>query len=147
MNVSLYLVLTIAVIAYSVYSFSQPEPKENLVVDSLKERLAVVDSNFRDLDIRESDSSYTEDKSVIYLCLRDGNHQVYPTNTVMYVALHEIAHLLNKKDYGHTPTFYKVFNDLLCKAAAKGVYDPTLPHGDAYCGVDIRGITMPKCKI
>ena len=98
MNV-LYIVLIIVILIYILYCFIQPEPQENMVVDSLKERLAVVDSNFRNFDIRESDSSYTEDKSVIYLCLRDDNGQVYPTNTIMYVALHEISHMLNKKDY------------------------------------------------
>lgn len=142
-----FIVLTIVILGYTVYTFKKPEKTENFVIESLKEKLTVIDSNFQDIDIRESDSSYTEDKSVIYLCLKDPNGNVYPINTIIYVALHEIAHLLNKADYGHTPKFHKVFNDLLCRATAKGIYDPTLPHGEMYCGVDIRGITMPNCRI
>ena len=65
----------------------------------------------------------------------------------MYVALHEIAHLLNRHDFGHTKAFHKIFDRLLCKAASKGVYDPNQPHASWYCGVDIRGITMPVCNI
>lgn len=144
---NLYLIVSTVVVLYVIYSMTSPERKENPVIDGLKENLSVVDSSFNQLDIREADSSYTEDKSVIYLCLRDKNGQQYPMNTIIYVALHEIAHLLNRDDYGHTPKFQEIFNELLCKAAAKGIYNPNIPHGDQYCGVDIRGITMPSCKI
>lgn len=124
-----------------------PTVKEHFMISNLKEKLTVIDPSFAELDIREAASSYTEDKSIIYLCLRDEKGTFYPENTVMYVALHEIAHLLNKQDFGHTEAFHKVFDDLLCKAAAKKVYDPNLPHTSWYCGVDIRGITMPTCNI
>lgn len=145
-NSNIFLIGSIIVVIYMIYMVALPERRENFVINNLKEYLTIVDPNFEKLDIRESDSSYTEDKSVIFLCLRNEKGEVYPMNTVMYVALHEIAHMINKNDYGHTPAFHKIFNDLLCKAAAKGVYDPSKPHGDTYCGVDIRGITMPVCS-
>jgi len=143
-NVVYILLIIVALVC--VYLVSLPEPEEKFMITSIKEHLAQVDPRFAELDIRESDSSYTEDKSVIFLCLKDENGQVYPMNTIMYVALHEIAHLLNKKDFGHTPAFHQVFDRLLCKASAKGVYDPSQPHTPFYCGVDIRGISMPSCS-
>lgn len=139
-------VLLIVIAVVCIYMVSLPVIKENFVVSELKERLAVVDPKFKELDIREGASSFTEDKTIIYLCLRDTVGNYYPINTLVYVALHEIAHLMNRKDYGHTKAFYDVFDRLLCQAADKGVYSASIPHPEAYCGVDIRGITMPTCK-
>lgn len=146
MRKTLYVILVIIALL-CIYLISLPSVKENFLIVTLKERLAIVDPTFKQIDIRESSSSYTEDKSIIYLCLRDENGSYYPMNTIMYVALHEIAHLLNRYDFGHTPTFNKIFDRLLCKAAAKGVYNPNEPHSSFYCGVDIRGITMPQCNL
>jgi len=146
MNKTCYILLTIIAII-CIYLVSLPIIKEHFLVSDLKEKLAIVDPTFRDLDIREGTSAFTEDKSIIYLCLRDEAGRFYPINTLMYVGLHEIAHLLNRVDFGHTPAFYDQFNKLLCKAAAKGVYDPSAKHPEFYCGVDIRGITMPTCKV
>lgn len=120
--------------------------KEPFVLTSLKETLGVIDQKFLKLDIREGDSSYTEDKRTIYLCLKDPTTgEYYSMNTLVYVTLHEIAHFLNHTNYGHTPEFNKIFNSLLCRAVSMGVYDPMAPHADWYCGVDIRGIAAPKC--
>jgi len=142
----IYIIL-ILVALFCVYLISLPTVSEHFLITDLKEKLAIVDPSFMDVDIRESNSSYTEDKSIIYLCLRDERGQFYNINTLIYVALHELAHYINKEDYGHTPAFYKIFDKLLCKASAKGIYDPSIPHVAVYCGVDIRGITMPKCDI
>ncbi len=140
-------ILLIVVTLLCIYLVSLPTVKEHFLISDLKEKLAIVDNKFNDLDIREAASSYTEDKSIIYLCLRDEKGHFYPVNTLMYVALHEIAHLLNKTDFGHTTAFHKVFDRLLCNAASKGVYDPKQPHTAWYCGVDIRGISMPTCNV
>lgn len=146
MRITIY-VLLISLAFLFFYLLSLPTVKEHFLIIDLKEKLSVVDNRFKELDIRESTSSYTEDKTIIYLCLRDEKGQYYPVNTLIYVALHEIAHLINKADFGHTPAFHKVFDKLLCQAAAKGVYDPTKPHASWYCGVDISGITMPTCNV
>jgi hypothetical protein len=147
MNCNSYLIVASLLFLYVIYVVALPQKKESFVITDLKEHLSVINPDFKDLDIRESDSSYTEDKSTIYLCLRDEKGEVYPLNTIIYVALHEIAHYLNRTDYGHTEKFQEIFNDLLCKAASKGIYDPSKPHSSFYCGVDIRGITMPSCRV
>jgi hypothetical protein len=146
MQGTLYILL-IVVALLCVYLVSLPTVKEHFLISDLKEKLAVVNPICRNIDIREASSSYTEDKSIIYLCLRNEQGQYYPVNTLIYVALHEIAHLLNRENFGHTAAFYKEFDKLLCQATEKGVYDPSIPHTSWYCGVDIRGITMPSCKM
>ena len=140
-------ILLIIVTLLCIYLISLPTVKEHFLIGTIKERLLVIDPEFKNLDIREGTSSYTEDKTIIYVCLRDKNQDYYPINTLIYVILHEIAHLLNKEDFGHTPAFYKMFDKLLCRAAAKGVYDPKKQHAETYCGVDITNITMPTCDI
>ncbi len=143
---TLYILLIIVALL-CIYLVSLPTVKEHFLISDLKEKLTMVDNKFAELDIREAASSYTEDKSIIYLCLRDEKGQFYPINTIMYVALHEIAHLINKEDFGHTTSFHKIFDKLLCKASDMGIYDPSKPHTAWYCGVDIRGITQPSCGI
>lgn len=140
-------ILLLILASVTIYIATIPPPKENFIITGLKESLTVLNPEFSRIDIREGSSSYTEDKSVIYLCLKDPQGNMYPQNTLIYVILHEIAHMLNTTNYGHTPEFYKIFNELLCKASDKGVYDPTIPHAKWYCGVDISGITMPSCNV
>lgn len=146
MKGTIYIILIIVALL-CVYMVSLPTVKEHFLISDLKEKLSIIDSRFKTLDIREASSSYTEDKTIIYLCLRDEQGKYYPENTIIYVALHEIAHLLNREDFGHTEAFHKMFDKLLCKAASKGIYDANKPHTAWYCGVDIRGITMPTCNI
>lgn len=136
------LLLTIFICGYLVYL---PPAKEHFLITNIKDRLKEIDEGFKQIDIRESNSSYTEDKSIIYLCLKGKDGDFYPINTLMYVTLHEIAHFLNKKDFGHTETFKKIFNRLLCIAKNKGLYQPFEQHGEMYCGVDIKNISMPEC--
>ena len=143
---TLYILL-ILVALLCVYLVSLPTIKEHFLISDLKEKLTMVDKKFAELDIREATSSYTEDKSIIYLCIRDESGHFYPTNTLMYVALHEIAHLINTQDFGHTDAYHKIFDKLLCTATNIGIYDPNKPHTSWYCGVDISGISMPSCKL
>jgi len=146
MNETILVIIVISIILYFYYN-TRPVVKEHFIIINIKEKLCLLNKHFEKLDIREGSSSYTEDKSTIYLCLRDERGNYYSQNTVMYVVLHEIAHILNKDNYGHTPEFHAIFNKLLCRAADIGIYDPHQPHDDWYCGVDISQIEMPKCNI
>lgn len=137
------IIIIIAFLCF--YLISLPVTKEHFLLSGLKEQLTIIDPRFKNIDIRESSSSFTEDKSIIYMCLRDEHGQYYPVNTLMYVVLHELAHLINREDYGHTPAFHKIFNKLLCRAASLGIYDPQKGHSKWYCGVDMDGVTMPTC--
>lgn len=88
----------------------------------------------------DNGSSYTIDKKHVHLCLRDaktGNY--YPDNTLVYVLLHEIAHVLSngfiKENESHMdPEFLSTFDKLLRRANALGIYDPHVPIVKGYCG-------------
>ena len=92
------------------------------------------------------DTSYSENKGEkIVLCLRDKlNPPGYPLvdeNTVMYVVLHEMAHLMTASlsTGKHTPEFWANFRRLLQDAAQMGIYQPVnYSHSPvSYCGMEI----------
>lgn len=92
------------------------------------------------------DTSYSENKGEkIVLCLRDKeNPPGYPLvdiNTVMFVVLHEMAHLMTAElsTGKHTPEFWANFRRLLQDASQMGVYQPVnYSHSPvSYCGMEI----------
>ena len=42
----------------------------------------------------------------------------------MFVLLHELAHYINKKDYGHTDEWRRIFKIVLQHGQEIGIYDP-----------------------
>lgn len=107
-------------------------------IKELKETLEVLDPRFKQIPIKCGNKSYTENKSVIVLCLRDPQGRLYDRNTIIYVAIHEFTHVLQKKyDPNHGPEFQSMFDELLTKAARMGIYDPNKPLAPLYCGVSI----------
>lgn len=92
-------------------------------------------------DIDASTTSYSENKGeTIVVCLRDKRHP-YPLadeNTVMFVLLHEMAHLMTTS-VGHTPEFWANFKRILHDAVQCGIYTPVnyARQPTAYCGMTI----------
>ena len=119
------LLLIIGFIAYR-------QVKENLTQDDpILHRLKVVTEPIhpvmKNLKLYKSKKSYTINKDRIYLCIKDKNGKYYPLNMLVYVLCHEVAHLLNKKDVGHTEEFHRIFDELLEKAVECGAYNPSIP--------------------
>jgi hypothetical protein len=92
------------------------------------------------------DTSYSENKGEkIVICLRDKtNPPGYPLielNTVMFVVLHEMAHLMTTElsTGKHTPEFWANFRRLLQDASQIGVYNPINYSRSPvpYCGMEI----------
>lgn len=92
-------------------------------------------------------TTYTVDKKDIHVCLRtrDSNDLLYDINTLMYVVLHELAHLCNfdsngEMIIGHGPEFMFIFRTLVISAIKAGVYtkvDYTKTPKE-YCGMMIN---------
>ena len=76
--------------------------------------------------------SYTINKKRVHLCLTDENGKYYDTNMLIYVTLHELAHV-RCDEIGHTEKFHKIFNDMLKEATMYGVYDNRKPIIKDYC--------------
>lgn len=89
-------------------------------------------------------TSYAEDKSTLILCLRKktpnaaGEYELHDINTMMFVVLHELAHMMNNR-WGHDKEsrFWTLFKFLLANAVEIGVYKPVnySYHPITYCGL------------
>lgn len=97
--------------------------------------------NMCENNIEADSTSYSENKGeLIVVCLRD-KKKPYPLideNTVMFVVLHEMAHLMTTT-IGHTPEFWANFRRILKDAIGAGVYQEVNYTREPveYCGMTI----------
>lgn len=131
----LIIIFVVLVITYflqkkSKYSHDHP------ILEKIRNNFIKLDPEYGKIPLRYGNSAYTENKAVITLCLRNPKTQkFYDMNTLMYVALHELAHVISIS-HGHNDEFKDNFYDLLSRASKIGIYDPTLPIPETYCGID-----------
>lgn len=74
----------------------------------------------------------------LVLCLRQTDDSFASVNVVMYVALHELAHLATK-EIGHPPSFWKNFSWILKESIAIGIYKKQDYSKDPqqFCGITV----------
>lgn len=74
----------------------------------------------------------------ITLCIRQTDNSFVDINTVMYVAVHELGHLMTAT-IGHDQFFWENFKRLLEAAIKVGLYDKVDfgSNPEAYCGIKI----------
>lgn len=89
-------------------------------------------------------TTYTIDKNEMHICLRtrDSYEKTYDIDLLMYVVLHELAHLCNFDKYGkpiigHGKEFIEIFQLLVREAMLIGVYTYTnyKEKPKEYCGI------------
>ena len=85
-----------------------------------------------EISLEEGFKSFTENKQRVTLCLRNQFGELYDQNSLMYVALHELAHVINDEVH-HTKKFRRIFDALLKHASANGFYDPSKAFVKNYC--------------
>jgi len=97
--------------------------------------------------IDERYTTFTIDKQDIHICLRtrDGYDKLYDINILMYVVLHELAHLCNydKNEYpitGHGSEFKYIFRLLVTESIQIGIYNHINFRNEPkeYCGIVIN---------
>lgn len=89
-------------------------------------------------DIDKSLTSYTVNKGEkIVFCMRtrDDHEHLYEDNVLLYVAIHELAHVASVTEE-HTPEFHRNFKYLLDVARQIGIFNGTKKTVN-YCGIDI----------
>ena len=99
-------------------------------------------------DINSKHTSYSINKGEkIVLCLRskDGKNRMVRKNVIMFVALHELAHIMTIS-VGHTKEFWDNFEFLLKEGTALGIYKHIDFNRDphSYCGVEITDSPLSK---
>lgn len=116
--------------------------KKNNIPDSIS--ASRLSDRFKNTEIRETslfetNTGYTINKGKeIRLCLNKTNNSDYNTNIIMFVLLHEMAHIMSSS-YGHNEEFtYSM--DIIVKTAVKlGIYTPIdySINPITYCGTRI----------
>lgn len=84
-------------------------------------------------------TSYSVNKGEkVILCIRQADHSFVEKNVVMYVAIHELAHIMTT-EVGHTDTFWRNFRMLLEEAIALDIYTKVDFNNKPqdYCGIKI----------
>lgn len=100
--------------------------------------------NFNPNSVQEGspDSGYTSYSfnkgEKLILCIRQTDHKFVDKNVVMYVSIHELAHIMTK-EVGHTTEFWNNFKFLLKEAVDLGMYKKVNFNKDPqdYCGIKI----------
>lgn len=79
------------------------------------------------------------EKIVFCLRSRDGKDTLVDLNTVMYVAIHELGHLMTE-EIGHPTSFWTNFRILLKEAITLGLYKKVdyAAQPVKYCGIHIK---------
>ena len=101
-------------------------------------------NNFNPNSISEGsvDSGYTSYSvnkgEKIILCIRQKDQTFVEKNTILYVAIHELGHLMTP-DIGHTQSFWKNFKILLNEAIKIKIYvkKDYAEEPEDYCGIKI----------
>lgn len=88
-------------------------------------------------------TAYSENKGEkLAFCLNkksnENNHKLIDQNTLIFVALHELAHIMTKVS-GHKQIFWQNFKFLLTEAKEANIYTPIdyKNNPQPYCGMDI----------
>jgi hypothetical protein len=99
--------------------------------------------SFVENDMASNDTSYSENKGQkIVVCLRDKTkapeYPLIEENTVMFVMLHEMAHLMTET-IGHTQEFWNNFKRILHDAVKLNIYKQVnyAQKPTPYCGMII----------
>jgi hypothetical protein len=88
-------------------------------------------------------TAYSENKGEkLAFCLNkksnENNNKLIDQNTLIFVALHELAHIMTKSS-GHKQVFWQNFKFLLTEAKEANIYKPIdyKNNPEPYCGMDI----------
>lgn len=116
-------------------------------LDESKESVKILKSNYKPESLSENTkdsihTSYSLNKGEkISLCLREKSDDVIfeDDNTIMFVVIHELAHLMSKS-VGHTDEFWDNMRYLLEEARKLGIYKVVDYEKEnvEYCGMYIK---------
>lgn len=112
-----------------------------------RENVKKLVENFNPTTIKETlptseFTAYSENKGEkIAFCLnkkKTNNNNLIDSNTLMFVAIHEVAHVMTTS-IGHTEEFWNNFKFLLENAVELNIYTPVdyKKEPEEYCGMDI----------
>lgn len=126
-------IIIIFIIFFMLTSFVEHFKKEDPMLHTIRNKIRPLHPDMVDhIILLEDTKSYTINKKKVYLCLKDENGDYYDDNMLVFVAIHELAHVLCD-EIGHTDKFQTIFQELLNKASDLQIYDPSVAPIQNYC--------------
>ena len=130
-----FILFSVGVVLVAVGWPRDDDVSKEPLLHQVRRNFKKIDSKFNSIPLYSGDGAYTDNKSEITLCLADPKtNKEYDSNTIMYVALHELAHVISK-EIGHGEEFRQNFSKLLLEGEKLGFYDPSKPMTTTYCGM------------
>jgi|SRR5579863_1433529 len=129
-------ILFVIVVAFTISTKEYYHSEKNPVLDEIRRRFTLLSPDYAKIPLKTGKESFTEDKSVITLCITNPiTNSYYDMNTLTYVALHELSHVLTKAEgkESHGTEFKGNFTKLLDQAAQLGLYNPNKAIPATYC--------------
>jgi len=128
-----FVVILVSSTKEKAYYSHPPNP----IIQEIKYKLGALSPEYAKIPIKVGNKSFTEDKAAITLCITNPKTgEYYDMNTLMYVTLHELSHVVTKAsgEHSHADEFKENFSNLLKEASAKGIYNPSQRIPESYCG-------------
>jgi|LakMenEpi03Aug12_release.lakeMendotaPanAssembly.Ray.scaffolds.fasta_scaffold21081_5 hypothetical protein len=93
----------------------------------------------KEISYRENTAAYTISKSKIRICVKNKNNIYEDENTMMFVMLHELGHIMSESMH-HTSEFKENFSLIVQKAIEMNLYryEAFSSYPKNFCGVDIK---------
>lgn len=129
-------ILVILIVIILLHSWKKSFPSTDEKLSLIKKKLIQVDPRAENVKFfTHPHEAFILGKKEVYMCVHEPNGKYYPDNTLMYIALHELAHaLIPYNTSHHPPEFDKLFDQLKDRASYLRLYDPSIPFPDEYCG-------------
>ena len=124
--------LSIIFVLFTINRIYEKFVEDDPMLIDIRKTLEPVFPDINTVILLKGKKSYTINKKKIHLCLFDKEGKYYDKNMLIYVTLHELAHV-RCDEVGHTDKFHNIFTDILDTAARKGIYDPKKPIIKNYC--------------
>lgn len=127
------IVLITGIIIYGIIQKRKPTIDQKL--QEIKTKILPLDSRIANINFYiDHNEAYALNGKDVYMCLRDANGDYYSDNFLIYVALHEVSHILISEDTkNHPPVFTKFFDDLKERAESLKLYNSSIPFPNEYC--------------
>jgi WLM domain. len=137
MMLALIITFIIWKVTYESFcSTSECKTGDEDTIRHLKHVLQTVAPDAPEYDIKSGKESVTINKEQIYICLRNPNTSIlYPFDVLLYVTLHELAHVFSKtySTKSHNDEFKTNFSKLLNRAYGKNLLSTNVVVPDDYC--------------
>lgn len=133
---STVIVLCTIIFALLVHSWRKYQSTTDKKLAEIKIKLTRIDPRVEKVAFyTDPDESYTLGKKEVYMCVKDKSGNYYHDDVLMYIALHELAHVLIPEDTSmHPPKFDQLFSQLKERAEHMKLYNPATPFPKEYCG-------------